>query len=100
MNNKKSQNLSFETIAAAILVLLVIVVIILIFTGNMQRIANDISRANSCESRKGICSDSQEVDGYKAAGSYDCLRGFGCPPKGQENSKKEYCCIPSAPKSS
>ena len=98
MRNKKSQNLSFETIAAAALVLLVIIVVILIFTGNMQRIANDIFKASSCESKKGTCSESGEAERYRAAGSHDCFRGFGCPPKGQDS--REYCCVESTPKKS
>ncbi len=84
--NKRSQELSVQTIVVAILALLVLVVVIMIFTGGVDKIREVISGLGKCESQGegAYCINEEETcAGIKM--KLNCPEGQTCCiPKGEE----------------
>ena len=80
---KKSQGLSLNFMAIAVLILVVILVVIGIFTGVMGDVVPFFNEQKECPARGGNCGNS-ECDDIGGTPVF----GLGC----SENNK-EYCCI-------
>jgi len=79
---KKSQGLSLNFMAVAVLILVVILIVIGIFRGAMGDVVPFLSEQKECKARGGECDTSE----CKIKGGTPIL-GLGC------SGTTEYCCI-------